>query len=169
MIDKSKVEILTAEISDFEMIREIYAAGIETENATFVTVCGIPNADEWFAGKVKNSVKKAVADGEIVGWYALSNVKDTCAYAGVAEVSVYVSPKIQGGGIGSLLMQHLVEFAENNNIWTLQAGIFPENEPSIKLHEKFGFRIVGIREKIGKLNDKWRDVTLLERRSQTIF
>ncbi len=87
----------------------------------------------------------------------------------MAEVSVYVSQTAQKQEIGSRLMDNLVDFAESRKIWTLQAGIFPENEGSIHLHRKHGFRIVGVREKIGKLNGTWRDVVLLEKRSSLIF
>jgi L-amino acid N-acyltransferase YncA len=166
---KDKIEIVPATVEDFPAIKEIYLAGIATGNATFTTDESVPNGEKWFLGKVPNSVYLVVDGESVLGWCALSPYKDTCAYSGVAEVSVYVSPEAQGRGVGSLLMHHLVIHAEANNIWTLQAGIFPENEASLRLHYKYGFRKVGVREKIGKLNGAWRDVVLLEKRSERIF
>jgi phosphinothricin acetyltransferase len=103
-----------------------------------------------------------------VGWAALSRVSGRCVYAGVAEVSVYVADKYKGQGIGHALLASLIEGAEKSGIWTLQAGIFPENQASVQLHIKCGFREVGRREKLGKLAGVWRDVLLLERRSQVV-
>jgi len=163
------IVLMKANIEDFSEIKEIYLAGINTGDATFAGADEVGNAEKWFAGKVRDSVLKAVSDETIFGWCALSPYKDTCAYSGVAEVSVYVSQAAQKKGIGSMLMNTLVDFAESRDIWTLQAGIFPENKGSIRLHQKHGFRIVGIREKIGKLGGIWRDVVLLERRSSRIF
>jgi len=108
-------------------------------------------------------------DGLMRGWAALTPVSSRCVYAGVAEVSVYVDPQFSGKGIGSNLLNKLVKASEQEGIWTLQAGIFPENIASLKIHEKAGFRILGIREKIGKQHGIWRDTVLLERRSQTII
>lgn len=162
--------IRSAELNDWDRIRAIYIEGIETENATFETVDLIKkDCVEWFNSKIPGSVFVAEESGEVAGWSALSAVSDRCVYAGVAEVSVYVAADQQGKGTGSRLMEKLIGFSESNNFWTLQAGIFPENIASIKLHEKHGFRIVGVREKLGKLNGKWRDVTFMERRSKTIF
>jgi phosphinothricin acetyltransferase len=110
----------------------------------------------------------AKGDGIILGWAALTGVSERCVYAGVAEVSVYVSGKARGKGVGKQLLQKLIEESEANNIWTLQAGIFPENIASIKIHEACGFRILGKRERIGQMNGKWRDTILMERRSKTI-
>jgi L-amino acid N-acyltransferase YncA len=108
-----------------------------------------------------------IAD-KIAGWAALSDVSDRCVYSGVAEVSIYVDNEYHMRGIGDSLLKSLIEESEINGIWTLQAGIFPENKGSIRLHQKNGFRIVGIRERIGKMDDKWRDIILLERRSNKI-
>jgi L-amino acid N-acyltransferase YncA len=95
-------------------------------------------------------------------------VSGRCVYAGVAEVSVYISADARGKGLGKLLLQKLIEESEANNLWTLQAGIFPENIASIKIHQDSGFRIIGKREKIGKMNGIWRDTLLLERRSDKV-
>ncbi len=161
--------IRKATISDWEEIKKIYIEGIETEIATFETVNEIGNYDNWIKSKIAGSIFVKCFENEILGWAALSKVSDRCVYGGVAEISVYISSKAQGKGIGSDLMQKLIDFSENNNIWTLQAGIFPENGASIHLHKKFGFRELGIREKLGKLNGTWRDVAFLERRSKIIL
>ncbi len=162
--------IRKAYIYDWTQIKEIYNEGIETDNATFETVSSISeNSEEWFSKKIDNSIFVADENNEIIGWAALSPVSDRCVYGGVGEVSVYVKSSAQGKGLGNKLLNKLIEFAEQNNVWTLQAGIFPENETSIKLHEKCGFRIVGVREKLGQLKGIWRDVVLMERRSKTIL
>lgn len=154
--------------NDWEKIREIYIEGIKTDNATFETPENITTYENWIKSKVPDSVFVSLYEGQIIGWACLSKVSDRCVYGGVTEVSVYVGNKAQGKGVGTKLMQQLIDFSEGNNIWTLQAGIFPENEASIHLHKKFGFRIVGTREKLGKMKGVWRDVVLMERRSKTI-
>ena len=106
--------------------------------------------------------------GQVVGWAALSPVSSRSVYAGVAEVSIYISTAHQGQGIGTKLLSALVVESEKAGIWTLQAGIFPENKASIKLHKQCGFRVVGVREKVGKMDDTWRDVILLERRGNVV-
>lgn len=108
-------------------------------------------------------------DGQVIGWAALTPVSSRCVYSGVAEVSVYVDPEHSGKGIGLALLNELVKQRETEGIWTLQAGIFPENAASLRIHEKAGFRILGAREKIGKQNGVWRDTILLERRSFIII
>ena|ERR1700674_1100343 len=107
----------------------------------------------------------ALAGGEVVSWAALSPVSGRCVYVGVAEVSVYVAERTRGQKLGSRLLVALVEASEQQGIWTLQAGIFPENIASIEIHKRCGFRIVGTREKLGSMNGRWRDVVLMERRS----
>lgn len=163
------MEIRSPFLAEWDSMRKIYIEGIRTGNATFETESDIKNGVAWFASKIKGSILVAQEDSIIVGWATLSAVSERCVYSGVAEISVYVAGNHQGKGIGSNLLQKLIEFAENNNIWTLQAGVFAENVSSRKLLEKYGFRIVGRREKLGKLNDIWRDVLLMERRSKTIF
>src|SRR5207244_13059083 len=105
-------------------------------------------------------------DDNSIGWSALSPVSQRCVYGGVAEVSVYVSTSNQGSGVGRKLLDALIGESEQNEIWTLQAGIFPENVGSLALHRRSGFREVGRRERIGKMNGVWRDTILLERRSR---
>ena len=110
----------------------------------------------------------ATAEGGRVGWAALAPVSGRCVYGGVAEVSVYVAADARGHGVGTALLAALVASAEGGGLWTLQAGIFPENEASVRLHERAGFRLVGRRERLGRLRGEWRDVLLMERRSRVV-
>lgn len=151
---------------DWTSIAEIYKQGIETSNATFQR--DIPSWDEWNSGHLKVCRIVAAIDDEIIGWAALTAVSSRIVYAGVAEVSVYVSYHFQGQKIGSSLLESLITESEKEGFWTLQAGIFPENLPSLKIHENLGFRKVGFREKIGNMNGIWRDTILLERRSKIV-
>ena len=156
--------------NDWEAIRRIYIEGINTKLATFETSCSVPVVGkDWFNSKIGQSVFVATEKDQVIGWSALSPVSDRCVYGGVAEVSVYVTASATGKGIGKMLLDKLIGFAEHHNIWTLQAGIFADNIASIKLHEKGGFRLVGTREKLGKLDGAWKDVVLMERRSKTIL
>jgi len=152
--------------SDWEAVKEIYEEGIATGNATFQQ--SAPTWEEWNNSHLAHSRIVAKEGDNILGWAALTPVSGRCVYAGVAEVSVYVSDKARGKGLGKQLLQKLIEESEANNIWTLQAGIFPENTPSIKIHEACGFRIFGKRERIGRMNGVWRDNLVLERRSNTV-
>ena len=152
--------------SDWEAVKEIYEEGIGTGNATFQQ--SAPTWEEWNSSHLQHSRVVAKEDNIVLGWAALTPVSGRCVYAGVAEVSVYVSDKARGKGLGKQLLQKLIEESEANGIWTLQAGIFPENRASIKIHEACGFRILGTRERIGKMNGAWRDTILMERRSETV-
>ena len=150
--------------SDWPAVREIYAQGISTGNATFETE--LPGWEKWDANHRQDCRLVARGDdGSLLGWAALSPVSGRCVYGGVAEVSVYVATAAHGRGVGKALLQTLIEQSEAAGLWTLQAGIFPENAASLALHKSSGFREVGIRQRIGKLGDRWRDVVLLERRS----
>ncbi|MBS1510927.1 MAG: N-acetyltransferase [Bacteroidetes bacterium] len=144
-------------------VKKIYEEGIATGNATFQTEA--PEWKAWDNGHVKTCRLLAVDENEILGWAALAPISSRPVYAGVAEVSVYVAAAARGKGVGKLLLQALINESEKNNFWTLHAGIFPENTVSVKLHEECGFRLVGRRERIGKMNSVWRDTLLLERRS----
>jgi phosphinothricin acetyltransferase len=155
------IEPLRAE--DWPAVRAIYAAGIETGNATFETEP--PDWERWDASHLAALRLVARRDGAVVGWAALSPVSSRCVYAGVVENSVYVAPEASGRGIGRRLLQALCEQAEEAGIWTIQTGIFPENAASLALHERCGFRRVGVRERIGVHHGRWRDVVFLERRS----
>ena len=151
---------------DWEAVKQIYEEGIATGQATFQQEA--PEWDEWNNDHLKHSRIVARENGEVLGWAALTPVSGRCVYAGVGEVSVYVGAKARGKGLGKQLLQKLIEESEANNIWTLQAGIFPENVASIKIHEDRGFRVLGTRERIGQMNGVWRDTILMERRSKTI-
>ncbi|MDR6804685.1 phosphinothricin acetyltransferase [Dyadobacter sp. BE34] len=152
---------------DWTAVRAIYAQGIATGQATLET--SPPEWEVWDQSHVANLRYVAVSDsGEVAGWAALTPVSGRCVYAGVAEVSIYIAEAFRGQKIGDLLLKHLIAESECKEYWTLQASIFPENPASIRLHENNGFRIIGYREKIGKMKGAWRNITLLERRSKTI-
>lgn len=151
---------------DFPAIRNIYSAGIATGNATFETET--PEWAKWDQGHLQDCRLVAEDSQEILGWAALSPVSSRRVYSGLAEVSVYVAAEVRGRGVGKVLLQSLVEQSERCGLWTLQAGIFPENAPSIALHRSCGFREVGLREKLGQREGVWRDVLLLERRSSSV-
>lgn len=157
------VEIKKITPADWQAIKKIYQEGIDTGNATFET--DTKDWEYWDKNHINRLRLLARKDSHIAGWAALSNVSSRCVYAGVAEVSIYVSAKYRGQRIGSALLSALIEMSEKENIWTLQGGIFPENKASVVLFEKCDFRKVGIREKVGKMNGQWRDVLLMERRS----
>ncbi|UKJ07640.1 GNAT family N-acetyltransferase [Solitalea lacus] len=158
--------IIPMQPEHWEAVKAIYEEGIATDNATFQL--SAPDWAEWDQSHLKHCRLVIIEDNIVMGWAALTQVSDRCVYAGVAEVSVYVAEKYRGNGIGALLLNELVAESEKNGIWTLQAGIFPENKGSLALHQKFDFRLVGKRERIGKMNGKWRDTLLLERRSTKV-
>jgi L-amino acid N-acyltransferase YncA len=149
--------------ADWPAVVAVYGEGIRTGNATFETAA--PGWAEWDAGHLVASRLVAELEGEVVGWAALVPYSSRSCYAGVAEDSVYVAERARRRGIGRLLLSELVAQADRAGFWTLQAGIFPENEASLWLHEACGFRRVGIRRRIGQLDGVWRDVVLLERRA----
>jgi L-amino acid N-acyltransferase YncA len=149
--------------ADWAAVRAIYAEGIATGNATFETE--LPDWEQWDRAHRSDCRLIARTQDRVGGWAALSPVSARRVYAGVAEVSVYVAAAARGRGVGSALLQALIEESERQGVWTLQAGIFPENLASIALHKLCGFREVGIRRRIGKLGGAWRDVLLLERLS----
>jgi L-amino acid N-acyltransferase YncA len=152
--------------SDWEPVRAIYLEGIATGNATFETEA--PSWEKWDATHLPFARVVARTDDDVVGWAALTPVSQRCVYAGVADVSIYVSQRGRGQGIGRKLLATLIDQSEQNGIWTLQAGIFPENVASLTLHRSCGFREVGKRERVGKMNGAWRDTILLERRSEKV-
>ena len=151
---------------DWEQVRSIYLEGIATGHTTFET--DAPSWDNWDAGHLQFARLVARKGDRVLGWAALSAVSKRDAYRGVAELSVSVGEESRGRGIGRALLEALIEQSERNGIWTLQAAIFPENTASVKLHLRCGFREVGRRERIGKLNGMWRDTLLFERRSRTV-
>lgn len=155
------------QIADWTAVCQIYAEGLSAGDATFETA--VPTWQTWDTNHHSKCRLAAWSDAdEIIGWAALTAVSKRQVYIGVAEVSVYVATKARGQGVGKQLLQALIGCSEAAGIWTLQAGIFPENEASVRLHQQAGFRIVGQRERLGQQNGRWRDVLLLERRSQTV-
>ena len=159
-------EIRTLTIDDWERVRSIYLEGIATGQATFEARA--PWWAEWDRAHLPAPRLVAASEQDVIGWAAVSPVSSRAVYAGVAEVSVYVASDSRGKGVGRGLLESLVVESERNAIWTLQASIFPENVASLSLHKSCGFREVGRRERIGKMNGVWRDTILLERRSEAV-
>lgn len=147
------------------MVSAIFEEGIATGDATFETEP--PSWDAWDSAHTDIRLVAENGDG-VAGWAALSCCSDRCYYRGVAEVSVYVAAAARGRGVGRALLDAVISRSEAAGIWTLQAGIFPENKPSLRLHLGCGFRLVGVRERLGELGGVWRDVLLLERRSEAV-
>lgn len=153
--------------ADWAQVKRIYEEGIATGYATFETQA--PSFEDWDAAHLQLGRYVYVDDNdEVLGWVALSPVSGRCIYGGVADETVYVAAKASGKGIATALFEKLIPESEKQGYWTIQAGIFAENKPSLKLHKKVGFRVVGVREKLGKLGGNWHDVVLLERRSSKI-
>jgi len=163
-LDRSSLSIEPMHPPDWDTVRAIYLEGIATGNATFETTA--PSWEKWDASHLAVCRLVARLGSEVVGWAALSPVSARAVYAGVADESVYVAASARGQRIGTRLLEALVDASAHCGIWTLQAGIFPENTASIALHRSHGFRVVGIRERIGLMNGRWRNVTLMERRSR---
>ncbi|WP_290783056.1 MULTISPECIES: GNAT family N-acetyltransferase [unclassified Exiguobacterium] len=156
-----KVRQMTAD--DYEEVVRIYEQGIKTENATFRTEA-LPY-EEWTGHHHEHSRLVAIEGKQLLGWVALSPFSSIPAYAGVAEISLYIAEEARGKGVGTRLMEDVIATSEAAGIWTLQSQVFPENHASLRLHERFNFREVGRRERIGRLGGRWRDTVLLERRS----
>ena len=150
--------------ADWPAVRAIYEQGIASGDASFDTEA--LDWEAWDAGHLPAPRLVARAGDEVVGWAALSPVQRKSAYRGVAEVSIYIATAAQGGGVARALAERMIEESEAAGIWTLEAWIFPENEISVHLCERFGFRQVGVRSRIGQRDGKWRDVVVLERRSE---
>lgn len=170
MADGKSLSIERAAPGDWPEIRHIYAAGIATGHATF-TVSPPGTWQEWQEGKFAECCLVARRDAGVVGWASLEKVSIRQVYSGIGVVNIYVSPGEQRSGVGTALLEKLILEAEVRGIWTLEARIFPENAASIRLHEKLGFRRVGLREKLGRMDcgpvaGTWRDVLLFERRSR---
>jgi L-amino acid N-acyltransferase YncA len=152
---------------DADRVLAIYQDGLDGGQASFETTA--PSWEEFDAAKIKEHRHVAVDEvGVVLGWTAVVPVSSRCVYAGVVEHSVYVDPRARGRGIGRALIQALIESTEAAGIWTIQSGIFPENEASLRLHERAGFRVIGTRTRVGRHHGRWRDVVLLERRSPTV-
>ena len=156
------------EPSDAHRVLEIYQAGLDGANASFETVA--PTWERFDAAHLDahRLVAEEAMSGRVVGWAAVTRISDRCVYAGVVEHSVYVDPDRHGQGVGRALMEALIASTEEAGVWTIQSGIFPENVASLTLHARVGFRVVGTRERIGKHNGRWRDVVMVERRSERV-
>ena len=165
-MSSNKIIFRKLQKTDWKQVSEIYKEGIATGNATFEG--NIPTWEEWNINHLNSCRIVAEKEGNVIGWCALHPVSIRPFYNGVMEVSVYVLTEFSGQKIGSTLLEKLIKESEKHNIWTLQSSIFRENIPSLKIHKKLGFRKVGYRESIGKMNGKWRDSILLERRSNNI-
>ena len=152
---------------DWEQVRAIYLEGIATGQATFETTAP-KDWETWSAGKLVVGRSVAIAaqgSGRLLGWTCLAPVSTRKVYAGVAELTVYVAADVRGLGVGRVLLDKLIIDSEAAGIWTLQGSLFPENAGSRALHKAAGFREVGLRERIARLNGVWRDTILVERRS----
>jgi L-amino acid N-acyltransferase YncA len=147
-------------------VRRILEEGIATANATFETEA--PAWEDWDSSHLAEHRLVATRGGEVVGWAAVSRVSTRCVYGGVVENSVYVAAAARGQGVGLRLLEELIASTESAGIWTIETGIFPENTASVRLHERVGFEVVGRRKRLGKLHGTWRDVLLLERRSEIV-
>jgi L-amino acid N-acyltransferase YncA len=148
---------------DWPAVKAIFEEGVATRSATFEMEA--PSWEDWDGAHLSPRLV-AEEDGDVVGWAALMPYSARECYRGVAESSVYVAERARGRGVGRALMERLVSASEEAGFWTLQAGVFPENEESLALHRRCGFREVGVRERIGRLDGEWKDVVLLERRSE---
>jgi L-amino acid N-acyltransferase YncA len=160
------VEIRHLRLGDWPEVARTFREGIATGNATFETE--VPSWEAWDSAHLAEHRLVAERDARVVGWIALAPVSARDCYAGVAEVSAYVAAEARGEGVGAELLAAVVESSERAGIWTLETGVFPENETSLRLLRRFGFRAVGTRERIGRLHGVWRDVVLLERRSEVV-
>jgi L-amino acid N-acyltransferase YncA len=160
------VELRDLRPSDWPEVARIFEEGIRTGNATFETE--VPTWEAWDAAHLPEHRFVAERDGRVVGWIALVPVSSRCCYAGVAEVSAYVAEGARSEGVGKALLAALIEASERAGIWTLETGVFPENAASLGLLQRFGFRIVGTRERLGQLHGIWRNVIYLERRSEVV-
>jgi phosphinothricin acetyltransferase len=158
------VDAMRAE--DWPAVRDVYAEGIATGQATFEE--SPPSWEDWDREHLPECRLVARRDGRVVAWAALAPVSRRTVYRGVAEVSMYVAATERGSGVGRTLAEALVASSEQAGIWTLEGWIFPENRTSLALCESFGCRVVGVRERLGRMAERWRDVLLVERRSPLI-
>ncbi|MFL5923350.1 MAG: GNAT family N-acetyltransferase [Gaiellaceae bacterium] len=160
------VDVRDLRPGDWPAVSRIYGEGIATGNATFEME--VPSWEAWDAAHLGEHRFVAELDGRVCAWIAASPVSSRSCYAGVAELSVYVGEEARGRGVGEALLAALVASSERAGFWTLQTGVFPENEASLALLRRFDFRAVGTQERIGRLHGVWRDVVLLERRSEVV-
>jgi L-amino acid N-acyltransferase YncA len=161
-----RTEVRDLRSDDWPEVARIYEEGIQTGNATFETE--VPSWEAWDAVHLPEHRFVAEREGRVARWAALAPVSSRSCYGGVAEISAYVAEEARGQGVGGELLAAAIESSERGGIWTLQTGVFPENEPSLGLLRRFGFRALGTQERIGRLHGVWRDVVLLERRSEVV-
>jgi L-amino acid N-acyltransferase YncA len=166
MADNPGYEIRAMQPDDWDAVARIYGEGLDTGNATFETA--VPDWESWDEGHHEMCRLVIESDDKVIAWAALSPVSRRHVYRGVAEHSIYVDPDSRGRGFGRLLLRALIDSSEEAGFWTLQTSIFPENEASITLHTSEGFRILGIRERVGRHHGRWRDTVVMERRSPTV-
>jgi phosphinothricin acetyltransferase len=164
--EASELVIAKMEFGDWNAVQAIYLEGIASRNSTFELA--VPDWEIWDKDHLHACRLVARIQSEVVGWAALIPSSGRPVYSGVVWASIYVAKRTRGRRIGSALLAALIADSEREGIWTLQAGIFPENTASLRLCESAGFRVVGIRERIGCMDGRWRDVMLLERRSSVI-
>ena len=164
MTTLTRMTIRELQPADWQDVARIFEEGIRTGNDTLERTA--TTWETWEGGHLTDHRLGVTLDGDVVGWAALSAVSDRACYSGVAEHSIYVAERVRGLGFGRQLLAALVAAADAGGIWTLQSGVFPENEASLALHLSLGFRVVGVRERLGRLDGVWRDVVLLERRSE---
>lgn len=158
----SDVQVREMHPEDLGQVRAVYAEGVAGRGATFETE--VPEESVLAARWLPDHRWVAERDGQVLGWAAVSPVSTRACYAGVGESTVYVASAAQGSGVGRALLEHLVDAADTGGLWTLQASVFPENLASLHLHHAVGFRTVGVRARIARLDGRWRDTVLLERR-----
>ncbi|MGP4065805.1 GNAT family N-acetyltransferase [Oceanobacillus sp. M65] len=158
----SSIQVREMHRSDWERVRDIYKMGIEGGIATFETM--VPDWEEWNKSKLTYGRLVAEIEDNVAGWVALTPYSSRQVYKGVVELGIYVDPDFQGKGIGSALIKPLLKICQKEGVWTMQAGVFPENIASLALHQRFGFNVVGRREKIAQLHGEWKDVLLLEKK-----
>lgn len=166
MKSNPQVAIRAMLAEDWPKVCQIYQAGIATQMATFETK--IPNWSSWDQKYLSIGRLVAVDQKEVIGWTALSPASTRAVYRGVAELSIYIAPDRRGQKVGQTLLRHLIPLTEKAGFWTLQSSVFPENEASIRLHLRHGFRQIGFREKIAQLDGVWKDNLLFERRSNLL-
>ncbi|MCM0674837.1 GNAT family N-acetyltransferase [Micromonospora phytophila] len=161
------ITVRTMTADDAGRVLSIYQAGLDDGDASFETTA--PTWAVFDAGKLPDHRLVAVDGNDTVtGWIAVSPTSTRAVYAGVVEHSVYVDPAARGRGVARVLLDALIASTEAAGIWTIQSGVFPENTASLALHERAGFRVIGVRERVGRHHGRWRDVVLLERRSPVI-
>jgi L-amino acid N-acyltransferase YncA len=147
---------------DYPSVAAVFAEGVATGQATFETQ--VPSWETWDAAHLRDHRFVAELDGDVVGWVAVVPYSRRAVYRGVGEESVYVAERARGRGVGRALLEAVIASARDGGLWTLQAGVFPDNTASLELHRRLGFREVGVRERIGRLDGVWRDVVVLELR-----